>query len=149
LNNNQKNQMSQHGGKREGAGRKEGSVSKLTRSFKELVQQTYEQLELSGRGMKVWAQENETDFYKIASKLIPTEMGITAKIDTDKKIIEVEELFVEEEQTPEGLLIKIRVHSEDMGRVIGRGGKIIKAVRKLVQVKAAKDNLQVKVVLEE
>jgi len=79
--------MSQHGGKREGAGRKEGSVSKLTRSFKELVQQTYEQLELSGRGMKVWAQENETDFYKIASKLIPTEMGITAKIDTDKKII--------------------------------------------------------------
>ncbi|HCR81389.1 MAG: hypothetical protein UY13_C0002G0521 [Candidatus Pacebacteria bacterium GW2011_GWB1_47_8] len=60
-----------------------------------------------------------------------------------------DDLFVEEEQTPEGLLIKIRVHSEDMGRVIGRGGKIIKAVRKLVQVKAAKDNLQVKVVLEE
>ena len=60
-----------------------------------------------------------------------------------------EDLSVEEEQTAEGLLIKIRVHTEDMGRVIGRGGKIIKAVRKLVQVKAAKDNLRVKVMLEE
>ena len=60
-----------------------------------------------------------------------------------------EDLSVEEEQTAEGLLIKIRVHTEDMGRVIGRGGKIIKAVRKLVQVKSAKDNLRVKVMLEE
>lgn len=60
-----------------------------------------------------------------------------------------EELSVEEEETPEGLLIKIRVHADDMGRVIGRAGKIIKAIRKLVQVKAAKDNLRVKVVLVE
>jgi predicted RNA-binding protein YlqC (UPF0109 family) len=36
-----------------------------------------------------------------------------------------------------------------MGRVIGRSGKIIKAVRKLVQVKAAQENLRVKVVLDE
>lgn len=60
-----------------------------------------------------------------------------------------DDLQVEEEQTAEGLIIKIRAHADDMGRVIGRSGKVIKAVRKLVQVKAAKDNLRVQVVLEE
>jgi hypothetical protein len=60
-----------------------------------------------------------------------------------------EDLVVEEEETSEGLVVHIRVHAEDMGRVIGRGGNIIKAVRKLVQVKAAKDDLQVKVLLDE
>ena len=60
-----------------------------------------------------------------------------------------DDLSVTEEETPEGLLIKIHVHPDDMGRVIGRAGKIIKSVRKLVQVKAAKDNLRVKVVLDE
>ncbi|HEX9817567.1 MAG TPA: KH domain-containing protein [Patescibacteria group bacterium] len=60
-----------------------------------------------------------------------------------------EDLVVEEESTNEGLLIRIRVHNDDMGRVIGRSGNVIKAVRKLVQVKAAKDDLQVKVVLDE
>lgn len=60
-----------------------------------------------------------------------------------------EDLSVEEEQTAEGLILTIRAHADDMGRVIGRSGKVIKAVRKLVQVKAAKDNLRVQVVLEE
>jgi predicted RNA-binding protein YlqC (UPF0109 family) len=60
-----------------------------------------------------------------------------------------DDLSVEEEQTAEGLVIKIRAHADDMGRVIGRSGKVIKAVRKLVQVKAAKDNMRVQVVLEE
>jgi predicted RNA-binding protein YlqC (UPF0109 family) len=60
-----------------------------------------------------------------------------------------DELSVEEETTAEGLVIHIKVHANDMGRVIGKGGKIIKAVRKLVQVKAAKDDLRVRVVLDE
>lgn len=60
-----------------------------------------------------------------------------------------EDLTVEEEETPDGLVIRIRAHADDMGRVIGRAGKVIKAVRKLVQVKAAKDNLRVRVMLEE
>ncbi|MFH2118482.1 MAG: KH domain-containing protein [Candidatus Paceibacterota bacterium] len=60
-----------------------------------------------------------------------------------------EDLVVEEEQTDEGLAIHIRVHADDMGRVIGRSGNVIKAIRKLVQVKAAKDDLQVRVLLDE
>lgn len=60
-----------------------------------------------------------------------------------------EDLVVEEEQTAEGLVVHIRAHEEDMGRIIGRGGKVIKAVRKLIQVKAAKDDVRVSVVLDE
>lgn len=60
-----------------------------------------------------------------------------------------DDLVVEEEETVEGILVRIRVNEEDMGRVIGRAGKVIKAIRKLVQVKAAKEELRVRVVLEE
>jgi hypothetical protein len=66
-------------------GRPKGSVNKLTSSFKELVKQTYEQLEESGQGMKAWAEENPTAFYNIAAKLIPTE--IQAKVESTKPLI--------------------------------------------------------------
>ena len=56
-------------------GRVKGTPNKLTTSFKELVAKTYQDLEdKQGKGMLKWAIENETDFYKIASKLIPAEM---------------------------------------------------------------------------
>lgn len=55
-------------------GKKKGTPNKLTSSFKELVRSTYEQMEEEGKGMLQWAQENPTEFYKIASKLIPTEL---------------------------------------------------------------------------
>jgi predicted RNA-binding protein YlqC (UPF0109 family) len=60
-----------------------------------------------------------------------------------------EDLLVEEQETPDGLLVLIHVHEEDMGRVIGKGGSVIKAVRKLVQVKAAKEELRVRVEIDE
>lgn len=72
--------MAGKGGKREGAGRPEGSVNKLTSSFKELVQQTFQKLEEEGNGMYEWAKANKTDFYKISSKLIPTEMAVKAEV---------------------------------------------------------------------
>lgn len=70
-------------------GRPEGSVGKLTKSFKDLVQSTFEQLEEKGEGMLTWAQANKTDFYKIASKLIPQEMGIKAEIITQVHTIKL------------------------------------------------------------
>jgi len=63
------------GGAREGSGRPKGTPNKLTTSFKELVMQTYEALEKKkDKGMANWAIKNETDFYKIAARLIPAEM---------------------------------------------------------------------------
>jgi len=60
-----------------------------------------------------------------------------------------DDLKVTEEQTPEGLKILVTVNPEDMGRVIGKAGKVIKAVRKLVQVKAARDGVFVRVEIVE
>jgi len=63
-------------------GRQAGTPNKLTTSFKDLVQKTFEKLEEDGDGMHIWAKSNKTDFYKIASKLIPQEMGIKAEVIT-------------------------------------------------------------------
>ena len=78
-------------------GRVKGTPNKLTRSFKELVQSTYETLEESGEGMLKWAQANKTDFYKIASKLIPTEMAVKAEITE----IEIRETVIFKKPTEE------------------------------------------------
>ena len=60
-----------------------------------------------------------------------------------------DDLQVTEEESEEGLRIMITVNPEDMGRVIGKGGKVIKAIRKLVQVKAARDGIYVRVEIVE
>ena len=64
-------------------GRKKGTKNLITKSFKELVQKTYEELEETGEGMLEWSMRNKTEFYKIASKLIPT--AIEAKIKGELK----------------------------------------------------------------
>lgn len=59
----------------------------------------------------------------------------------DLEITEVEEM---------GLTVfKLKLHPDDIGRVIGRGGNVIKAIRKLSQVRAVKDRLRVRVILQE
>ncbi len=59
----------------------------------------------------------------------------------DLEINEVEEM---------GLTVyKLKLHPDDIGRVIGRGGNVIKAIRKLAQVRAVKDHLRIRVVLQE
>lgn len=59
----------------------------------------------------------------------------------DLEINEVEEM---------GLTVfKLKLHPDDIGRVIGRGGNVIKAIRKLSQVRAVKDHLRVRVVIQE
>jgi len=44
-------------------------------------------------------------------------------------------------------LISITVNPADMGKVIGKGGKIINSIRELVKVKAIKQGLKVRVML--
>jgi len=46
-------------------------------------------------------------------------------------------------------LINISVDPEDMGRVIGKSGKVIHAIRNLVRVAAIQKNLRVRVMLED
>jgi hypothetical protein len=64
-----------HGGKRSGAGRKQGQVNESTRIAKEAIELVFE--ELGGwRAMAAWARENQNDFYRlIYPKLLPVQLN--------------------------------------------------------------------------
>ena len=49
-----------------------------------------------------------------------------------------DEVKVVETQSRDTTLLELSVAAPDMGRVIGKGGRIINAIRKLLQVAAAK-----------
>jgi hypothetical protein len=57
---------------------------------------------------------------------------------------------VTEEETGDGVVnLTIRVDPTDMGRVIGKDGKIISSIRNLLKVRALKEKKLVNVVLAE
>lgn len=51
---------------------------------------------------------------------------------------------VQEVRNRSGLVLELRVADEDMGRVIGRGGRIVNAMRSLVDVAAEKQGRHVR-----
>ena len=54
-----------------------------------------------------------------------------------------DDVVVTEEETEEGLTIKLQVADDDKGRVIGKQGRIAEAIRSLIRVKAAKAGTRV------
>lgn len=56
---------------------------------------------------------------------------------------------VEETRDDSRVLLTVRVHQEDIGKVIGKNGRIIKALRDLIKLMATKENMYVDVVLSE
>jgi hypothetical protein len=60
-------------GKKTG-GRRPGSQNKATRAFKEMVVKCLGDIGGS-KALAEWARENRTEFYKIAARLIPTEVS--------------------------------------------------------------------------
>lgn len=48
---------------------------------------------------------------------------------------------VKQEQSGDGLLLSLNVAQGDMGKVIGKQGKIAKAIRKVVKAAAIKKNM--------
>ncbi len=59
-------------------------------------------------------------------------------------------VVVNESQDPSGITnIELVVAPTDMGKVIGKGGKIIKAIRDLTRILAVKQNRRVNVILKE
>ncbi len=49
-----------------------------------------------------------------------------------------DDVVVTEEETEEGIALKLQVADDDKGRVIGKQGRIAEAIRSLIRVKAAK-----------
>lgn len=68
---------------------------------------------------------------------------VTSIVDHPKSV------KIEEKETGEQLLIKLSVHPEDMGTVIGRGGKIINATRRLIHILAIKRKRKLNIELVE
>ena len=54
-----------------------------------------------------------------------------------------DEVSVEEEQRESTLVLKLRVASDDMGKVIGKQGRIAKAIRTVVKAAAIHNNKKV------
>ena len=59
-------------------------------------------------------------------------------------VAEPEQVKVTEENSEEGMLIKLEVAPDDKGRVIGRQGRVAQAIRTLLRVKAAKEDTRVR-----
>ena len=49
-----------------------------------------------------------------------------------------DDVVVTEEESEQGIVLKLQVADEDKGRVIGKQGRIAEAMRALIRVKAAK-----------
>jgi predicted RNA-binding protein YlqC (UPF0109 family) len=59
-------------------------------------------------------------------------------------VAEPDAVKITEENSDEGLLIKLEVAPDDKGRVIGRQGRVAQALRTLLRVKAAKEDTRVR-----
>ena len=56
-----------------------------------------------------------------------------------------DQVYISEEETSDGTLITLKVAADDMGKVIGKRGRIAKAIRTVVKASAMKDNKKVTV----
>ncbi len=54
---------------------------------------------------------------------------------------------IDEEQQEDMHLYTITVAPEDMGKVIGKEGKVIRSIRNIMKIKAMKYNLRIKISL--
>ena len=59
-----------------------------------------------------------------------------------------EEVLVTEKETEKGLVLEMKVAPSDMGKVIGKQGRIAKAIRSVVKAAASRENKQVSVEIE-
>ncbi len=78
--------------------------------------------------------------------LVELTKEIVMALVSNKDSVSVKEFETDEENT---ILIQVMIDEEDMGRVIGKGGKIANSIRTLVQASSyLKDNKKVKINIE-
>jgi len=58
-------------------------------------------------------------------------------------------IIIEEQATEDRVIYLLTVHQEDMGKVIGKQGRIIRALRDLVKLMTAKEHTYVDIILKE
>ena len=60
-----------------------------------------------------------------------------------------DEVAVTETETPKGIVVELTVASSDMGKVIGKQGRIAKALRTVVKAAASKEDKKVIVEIQQ
>lgn len=76
--------------KKGNSGKPKGSQNKLTKSVKEAFEIAFNELQSDkNANLATWAKENTTDFYRLAAKLIPTDIkaDIESKSDLLIKVV--------------------------------------------------------------
>jgi uncharacterized protein len=59
-------------------------------------------------------------------------------------VAEPDKVNITEENSDTGVLLKLEVAPEDKGRIIGRQGRVAEAMRTLLRVKAARNEVRVR-----
>ncbi|MEW9122521.1 MAG: KH domain-containing protein [Thermotaleaceae bacterium] len=70
-------------------------------------------------------------------------MGELVKVIAKALVDNPNEVYVNEIEGKQSLIVELKVAPEDMGKVIGKQGRIAKAIRTVVKAAATKDNKRV------
>ncbi len=66
-----------------------------------------------------------------------------------KSTIDNKEITVTESEEEGNIILTIHAPQEEIGRIIGKGGKVINAMKQLVKIQAIKENKRVEINVEE
>lgn len=72
-----------------------------------------------------------------------TQMGELVKVIAQALVDCPDEVVVNEIEGNQSIIVELKVAPEDMGKVIGKQGRIAKAIRTVVKAAATKDNKRV------
>ena len=76
-------------------------------------------------------------------------MGSLVEVIAKALVTKPDEVLVTEETDGRDIIVKLKVADEDIGKIIGKSGRIAKAIRTVVKVAAIKQNLRVSVEIVE
>lgn len=76
-------------------------------------------------------------------------MGKLVEVIARALVSRPDEVKVTEEKDGRDVLVKLQVADEDIGKIIGKSGRIAKAIRTVVKAAAIKQNLRVTVEIVE
>ena len=76
-------------------------------------------------------------------------MGRLVEIIAKTLVTKPDEVVVTEEMDGDTIIVKLKVADDDIGKIIGKSGRIAKAIRTVVRAAAIKQNVRVSVEIVE
>ena len=76
-------------------------------------------------------------------------MGSLVEVIAKALVTKPDEVVVTEEKDGDTIVVKLRVADDDIGKIIGKSGRIAKAIRTVIRAAAIKQNLRVSVEIVE